>query len=90
MTRCRDTTLAQYRRAWQACGKRNAVLARVLTTPALMQAVRWGLRGPDDDAADRWPFLVKALAILSKNRSPSMAGLASAHEQGLTDFDVPS
>jgi tripartite-type tricarboxylate transporter receptor subunit TctC len=33
---------------------------------------------------------VKALAILSKNRSPSMPGLASAHEQGLTDFDVPS
>jgi tripartite-type tricarboxylate transporter receptor subunit TctC len=42
------------------------------------------------NAADRWPFLVKALAILSKNRSPSMPGLASAHEQGLTDFDVPS
>jgi len=34
--------------------------------------------------------LVKALAILSKNRSPSMPGLASVHEQGLTDFDVPS
>ena len=34
--------------------------------------------------------LVKALAILSKNRSPSMPGLASAHEQGLTGFDVPS
>jgi tripartite-type tricarboxylate transporter receptor subunit TctC len=34
--------------------------------------------------------LVKAIAILSKNRSPSMPGLASAHEQGLTDFDVPS
>src|SRR5262249_1544372 len=34
--------------------------------------------------------LVKALAILSKNRSPSMPGLASAHEQGLTDFDIPS
>ena len=34
--------------------------------------------------------LVKPLAILSKNRSPSMPGLASVHEQGLTDFDVPS
>jgi tripartite-type tricarboxylate transporter receptor subunit TctC len=34
--------------------------------------------------------LVKALAILSKNRSPSMPNLASAHEQGLTGFDVPS
>jgi tripartite-type tricarboxylate transporter receptor subunit TctC len=33
---------------------------------------------------------VKAIAILSKNRSPSMPTLASAHEQGLTDFDVPS
>ena len=33
---------------------------------------------------------VKALAILSKNRSPSMPDLASAHEQGLTDFDIPS
>jgi tripartite-type tricarboxylate transporter receptor subunit TctC len=33
---------------------------------------------------------IKAIAILSKSRSPSMPGLASAHEQGLTDFDVPS
>jgi tripartite-type tricarboxylate transporter receptor subunit TctC len=33
---------------------------------------------------------VKALAILSKNRSPSMPELPSAHEQGLTDFDIPS
>lgn len=34
--------------------------------------------------------LVKAIAVLSKQRSPSMPDLASAHEQGLTDFDVPS
>jgi tripartite-type tricarboxylate transporter receptor subunit TctC len=33
---------------------------------------------------------VKAIALLSKNRSPSLTTLASAHEQGLTDFDVPS
>ena len=33
---------------------------------------------------------VKALAILSKNRSPSIPTLATAHEQGLTDFDIPS
>ena len=33
---------------------------------------------------------VKAIAILSKDRSSSLPGLASAHEQGLTDFDVPS
>jgi tripartite-type tricarboxylate transporter receptor subunit TctC len=33
---------------------------------------------------------VKAIAILSKNRSPSTPDLASAHEQGLADFDVPS
>jgi tripartite-type tricarboxylate transporter receptor subunit TctC len=33
---------------------------------------------------------VKALAILSRNRSPSVPGLPSAHEQGLTDFDIPS
>ena len=33
--------------------------------------------------------LVKALAILSKNRSPSMPGLASAHEQGLGDIERP-
>lgn len=33
---------------------------------------------------------VKALAVLSKNRSPSIPTLASAHEQGLTDFDIPS
>jgi tripartite-type tricarboxylate transporter receptor subunit TctC len=33
---------------------------------------------------------VKALAILSKNRSPALPDLASAHEQGLTDFDIPS
>jgi tripartite-type tricarboxylate transporter receptor subunit TctC len=33
---------------------------------------------------------VKAIAILSKNRSPSLPGLPSAHEQGLTGFDIPS
>ena len=33
---------------------------------------------------------VKAIAILSKKRSPSLPDLASAHEQGLTDFDIPS
>jgi tripartite-type tricarboxylate transporter receptor subunit TctC len=33
---------------------------------------------------------VKVLAILSKNRSPSVPDLPSAHEQGLTDFDIPS
>ena len=31
---------------------------------------------------------VKAIAILSKNRSPILANLASAHEQGLADFDA--
>jgi tripartite-type tricarboxylate transporter receptor subunit TctC len=33
---------------------------------------------------------VRALAILSRNRSPSMPDLSSAQEQGLTDFDIPS
>lgn len=33
---------------------------------------------------------VKAIAVLSKNRSESMPDLPSAHEQGLTDFDIPS
>ncbi len=33
---------------------------------------------------------VKTLAMLSKKRSPSLPDLASAHEQGLTDFDIPS
>ncbi|HEY2135362.1 MAG TPA: tripartite tricarboxylate transporter substrate-binding protein [Xanthobacteraceae bacterium] len=33
---------------------------------------------------------VKPIAVLSKNRSPSLPDLASAHEQGLTDFDIPS
>jgi tripartite-type tricarboxylate transporter receptor subunit TctC len=33
---------------------------------------------------------VKALAILSKNRSPALPDLPSAHEQGLTGFDIPS
>ena len=33
---------------------------------------------------------VKPIAILSKNRSSSLPDLASAHEQGLTDFDLPS
>ena len=33
---------------------------------------------------------VKAIALLSRNRSPSLPTLASAHEQGLTGFDVPS
>jgi tripartite-type tricarboxylate transporter receptor subunit TctC len=31
---------------------------------------------------------VTAIAILTKNRSPSLPGLASAHEQGLLDFDA--
>ena len=31
---------------------------------------------------------VKALALLSKERSPLMPDLATAHEQGLTDYDV--
>jgi tripartite-type tricarboxylate transporter receptor subunit TctC len=31
---------------------------------------------------------VKAIATLSRNRSPFMPDLATAHEQGLTDFDV--
>ncbi len=33
---------------------------------------------------------VKPIAILSKQRSPSLPDLASAHEQGLPGFDVPS
>jgi tripartite-type tricarboxylate transporter receptor subunit TctC len=33
---------------------------------------------------------VKAYAILSRNRSASMPSLPSAHEQGLTDFDIPT
>jgi tripartite-type tricarboxylate transporter receptor subunit TctC len=31
---------------------------------------------------------VKAIAILTKNRSPMLPDLPSAHEQGLTDFDT--
>ena len=33
---------------------------------------------------------VKGLAILSRKRSPSVPDLPSAHEQGLTGFDIPS
>jgi tripartite-type tricarboxylate transporter receptor subunit TctC len=33
---------------------------------------------------------VKAIAILSKKRSPALPDLPSAHEQGLTDFNIPS
>ena len=33
---------------------------------------------------------VKAIAVLSKGRSPLMPDLASAHEQGLKDFDITS
>jgi tripartite-type tricarboxylate transporter receptor subunit TctC len=33
---------------------------------------------------------IKALAILTKNRSAILPALASAHEQGLVNFDVPS
>jgi tripartite-type tricarboxylate transporter receptor subunit TctC len=33
---------------------------------------------------------VKAIAVLSKQRSPILPDLPSAHEQGLTDFDIPS
>ena len=33
---------------------------------------------------------VKPIAVLSKDRSPSLPDLPSAREQGLTDFDIPS
>jgi tripartite-type tricarboxylate transporter receptor subunit TctC len=33
---------------------------------------------------------IKPIALLSKNRSPSLPDLATAREQGLTDFDIPS
>jgi len=33
---------------------------------------------------------VKAIAVLSKQRSPILPDLPSADEQGLTDFDIPS
>jgi tripartite-type tricarboxylate transporter receptor subunit TctC len=33
---------------------------------------------------------VKALAILTKNRSSILPALASAHEQGLANFDIPT
>jgi tripartite-type tricarboxylate transporter receptor subunit TctC len=33
---------------------------------------------------------VKAIALLRKQRSPSMPGVPSADEQGLADFDIPS
>jgi tripartite-type tricarboxylate transporter receptor subunit TctC len=33
---------------------------------------------------------VKAIAILSRNRSPTLPDLPSAHEQGLTGFDIPT
>jgi tripartite-type tricarboxylate transporter receptor subunit TctC len=33
---------------------------------------------------------VKPIAILSKNRSSNLPDLPSAHEQGLTNFDLPS
>ena len=33
---------------------------------------------------------VKAIATLSKKRSPGLPDLPTAHEQGLTDFDIPS
>ena len=31
---------------------------------------------------------IKAIAVLTRERSPSVPDFASAHEQGLTDFDV--
>jgi tripartite-type tricarboxylate transporter receptor subunit TctC len=33
---------------------------------------------------------IKPIAILSRNRSPGLPDLPSAHEQGLTGFDVPT
>ena len=32
---------------------------------------------------------VKAIATLSRERTSSLLGLPSAHEQGLTNFDAP-
>ena len=34
--------------------------------------------------------LVKAIALLARDRSPTLPALASAHEQGLTDFETGS
>ena len=33
---------------------------------------------------------VKPIAILTKSRAPALPDLPSAHEQGLTDFDIPT
>ena len=73
-----DVTHIPYRGAGQAL---QDVLARRVdyTCPSLPAAI---------------PLIasqsVKALAILSKNRSPSLPHLPSAHEQGLANFDIPS
>jgi tripartite-type tricarboxylate transporter receptor subunit TctC len=32
---------------------------------------------------------IKAIAVLTRDRSPSLPAVASAHEQGLAEFDVP-
>ncbi|TMJ91026.1 MAG: hypothetical protein E6G76_04205 [Alphaproteobacteria bacterium] len=32
--------------------------------------------------------MVKAIAVLTRNRSPSLPAQATAHEQGLTNFDA--
>jgi hypothetical protein len=34
--------------------------------------------------------IVKALAVLSKNRASILTSVPSAHEQGLTGFDIPT
>src|SRR5919198_1254198 len=53
----------------------------------------WGL--PSSSRCCWWPATMpqlagntmRAIAVMTRNRSPLFADLASAHEQGLTDFD---
>ena len=84
---------------WPACCsiRRSASMSRMFLIAAAARRCRtcWragGLPVPeraDRDAADRQQ-IGEGDCLLSKNRSASMPDLPSAHEQGLTDFDIPS
>src|SRR5262245_18914277 len=81
-----------------ACAQRNAALGVDVThvpyrgsPPAMQDLIAGRIDYFCALAAAAMPQLgsntMRAVAILTRNRSPLLPNLASAHEQGLTDFD---
>src|SRR4029453_5700149 len=82
-----------------ACALLNAAIGLDIThvayrggAPATLDLIAGRIDYQCPNAAAALPLLegnlVKAIAILTKKRSPILPNLASAHEQGLKDFEV--